>query len=133
MFLICILVVFISQSIIASEIQEEVEVLDLASMLIENNNLTRAEATLRGVKDPNDVETDRFYLLKGILAQKQSRILESIKLLELAEKNKIEEKYKSLFFETMAKSLVLNKQFNEALKLLDKNKQFLIKRSLLSS
>lgn len=114
----------------AVETQDEIEVLDLASMLIQNNNYTRAEATLRRVQDPNDVQTDRFYLLKGILAQKQSRIQESLKMLELAKKNKIEDQYKALFFETMAKSLVLNKQFKEALKLLDLNKKILVNRPL---
>lgn len=110
--------------------QIELDVLDLASMLINNNNLTRAEAVLRRVQDPNDVETDRFYLLKGILAQKQNRIKESLEFLVLAKNNKLAESYLVLFWETHAKSLLLNNEFSKALVVLESHKQQLSKRPL---
>lgn len=110
--------------------QEDVDLLDLAAMLLQNKNFVRAEATLRKIQDPNDVETDRFYLLKGILAQKQNRIEESLSLLDLAYKSDLNEKYKVLYLETYAKSLLLNKDYDASLKMLEQNQKILENRPL---
>jgi tetratricopeptide (TPR) repeat protein len=117
-------------TVMAIDSSDEIDVLDLAAMLIQNNNLTRAESTLRRIQDPNDVQTDRFYLLKGILAQKQTRVKESLKFLELAEKSKVESKYLALYYETLAKSLLMNKNFKEAIKVLKTNSDLLKERPL---
>jgi tetratricopeptide (TPR) repeat protein len=115
---------------IANAQDEELDVLELASLLIKNQNYTRAASVLSSIEDPNDVQTDRYYTLLGVLNLRQGRIEDSIKNLKAAKKSGIEKKDELEFLETYARALLLGKKYQDALKILTDKKIILEARPL---
>lgn len=110
--------------------EEELDVLELASLLIKNQNYSRAASVLASVEDPDDFQTDRYYTLLGVLNLRQGRIEQSIKNLQLAEKSGVESKDQTEFQETFARALLLGKRYQQAESVLTKKKSLLEKRPL---
>jgi tetratricopeptide (TPR) repeat protein len=71
--------------------QDEQDLLALASFLLKSNNFTKAYSVLKKIKDPQDVQTDRYYLLLGVTAVKQKRFKEAISTLLKAQKSGLAE------------------------------------------
>jgi tetratricopeptide (TPR) repeat protein len=117
-------------SMMAKAQEDELDVLELASLLIKNQNYTRAASVLASVEDPDDVQTDRYYTLLGVLNLRQGRIEESIKNLQLAEKSGIETKDQLEFQETFARALLQGKRYQQAEAVLTKRKNLIETRPL---
>jgi len=110
--------------------QEEVDKLSLASLLIKNNNFSKAQAILGNIKDPNDVQTDRYYMLLGILAVKQKRFKVAVEKLLLAEKSGLDKKDEPEFYETLGRAYLLSKNYKKASAVLINKEKLLENRPL---
>jgi len=102
--------------------------LSLASLLIKNENYVRAAGVLSEIKDPHDVQTERYYILKGVLSLKQKHFKKAIQNLLKAEESGVDQKQLIMLNETLIKSYLLLKDFKSALSRLQKNKSNLMRR-----
>ena len=107
---------------------DDLDKLALCSLLMKNNNLVRASGILESIKDPNDVQTDLFYKLKGIINFKLKKYDESIKYLILAEKSGLPDSELPEFYETLTRSYLYNKDYKKVEEILESKKMMLMKR-----
>ena len=121
-------ILLMTSIMLSTSANDDLDKLALCSLLMKNNNLIRAASILESIKDPNDVKTDLFYKLKGIISFKLKKYDESIKYLILAEKSGLPEKDLPEFYETITRSYLFNKNYKEAGDILKKNKSILTTR-----
>ena len=126
----CIVLLFIifltlSHSISYAIDDNELDKLSLASLLIKNENYARASGVLGSIKDPHDVQTDRYYTLLGVLALKQKQYKKAIENLLLAEKSGVSDSEKVVLEETIVKALIKLKKYEDAEKRLVNKKNIL--------
>jgi tetratricopeptide (TPR) repeat protein len=117
--------IFIHLNLFAND---ELDKLALSSLLLKNGNLSRAQSVLASIKDPNDVQTERYYILMGILSLKQKRFSQAIKNLGDAKKNDIDKKDLPEFYELLSRAYLGHKDYQFAEKTLSENKTLLMSR-----
>lgn len=99
--------------------------LELAALLIKNQNYSRAAGVLGQIKDPHEVIPERYFALKGILELKQKRYKEALVNFKSAEKEGLKS---SDLYEGMAECFLgLNRPI-EGIELLKKNQNALSSR-----
>jgi Tfp pilus assembly protein PilF len=125
--IILLLTLMINIGVVA---QDEQDLLALASFLLKSNNFTKAYSVLKKIKDPQDVQTDRYYLLLGVTAVKQKRFKEAISTLLKAQKSGLEENDLVEFNETLLRAYIGHRDFDKALALVKNKEQLLKKRPL---
>jgi len=94
---------------------EDLNPLDLAALLISNQNYSRAAGVLNEIKDPHDVIPERYYALKGILELKQKRFAEALSAFQLAQKEGLDSVD---LYEGLAEAHLGLKNYAEGLKIL---------------
>ena len=103
-------------SINAISQDEDIDRLAIASVLIKDNQLSRAASVLNEILDPDDVDTPRFYALKGVLAVKQKQFDLGAKFLKMALDMELEI---SDVYENLARCYVETKKPKEGIELLN--------------
>ena len=96
-----------------SDQNQHLDALSLAAILIENDNLKRAREVLAKIKDPHDVQTDRYYLLLGLLAIKEQRYPVAIEHLLSAHKSGLAAEDQDDFALMLARAYLLNGNYQK--------------------
>lgn len=102
--------------------QDDVDPLQLASLLIKNKNYARAAGVLGQIKDPHEVIPEKYWLLKGLLELKQKRFSPALAAFTAAEKEGARGTQLYLGF---AQAFLGLKKFKEGIEVLNSKKGIL--------
>lgn len=103
--------------------------LELASLLIKNNNIAKAQSVLAEIKNPNDVQTDYYYILLGLIESKKGDYPQACLYFEAAQKSQVHDSKLLQFLEHFATALIKTQQNTKAKNLLDSHKEILQNRT----
>lgn len=104
---------------------EELDPLELAALLIKNQNYARAAGVLGEIKDPHEVIPERYWALKGVLELKQKRYDKALEAFKFAQKEGLQTVD---LYEGLAEAYLGLKQYEDGLKVLSNHKKLLENR-----